>query len=67
MIGFARLLKFYGILVALTKKDTKVKLPVWETTSQRFAQYGKGKHLPEFVPKLAHMHTLLLPNGKRMV
>ena len=67
MIGFARLLKFYGILVALAKKDTKVKLPVWETTSQRFAQYGKGKHLPEFVPKLAHMHTLLLPNGKRMV
>ena len=49
MIGFAGFVKFYGILVALTKKHTKVKLPVWETTSQRFAQWGKGEHLPEFI------------------
>ena len=37
MIGFARFVKFYGILVALAKKHTKVKLPVWETASQWFA------------------------------
>ena len=48
MIGFARFVKFYGILVALAKKHTKVKLPVWETASQWFA-VGKGEHLPEFI------------------
>ena len=34
MIGFARFINFYGILVALAKKHTKVKLSVWETASQ---------------------------------
>ena len=42
MIGFASFVKFSGNLVALAKKHTKVKLPVWETASQWFA-VGKGR------------------------